>query len=127
MAAIGGVVQRTLDSSMEQMEKVRCEGVLDRMNGHLKDMRRRLQETVKFVSEKRDSAYSDLVARDLVEMEIYLYTGRLMLRDALKNPEREPLTEKFIVDALPEFEARHRRAMSNDYTTIDNHRTIIDY
>ena len=127
VAAIGGVVQRTLDSSMEQMEKVRCEGVLDRMNGHLKDMRRRLQETVKFVSEKRDSAYSDLVARDLVEMEIYLYTGRLMLRDALKNPEREPLTEKFIVDALPEFEARHRRAMSNDYTTIDNHRTIIDY
>lgn len=127
VAAIGGVVQRTLDPSMEQMEKVRCEGVLDRMNGHLKDMRRRLQEAVKFVSEKRDSAYSDLVARDLVEMEIYLYTGRLMLRDALKNVERETLTEKFIVDALPEFEARHRRAMSNDYTTIDNHRTIIDY
>jgi hypothetical protein len=67
------------------------------------------------------------MARPLVEMETYLFIGFLMLRDALKCQEREILAEKFILDALPEFEARYRLVMSNDTTTIDRHSEIIHY
>ncbi len=127
IAAIGGVMLRTLDPSMEAIAKMPCEGVLQRMKGLLAGMKAKQQEATKFVSDKRDSGYHDLMAKNLVEMEIYLYTGYLMVRDSIKNSEREIMTEKFILDALSEFDARYQRVMSNDYTTIDNHRTIIDY
>lgn len=127
IAAIGGVMLRTLDASMDEIAKIPCEGVCQRMKGILAEMKAKQQAAVKFVSEKRDSNYHDIMARNLVENEIYLYTGYLMIRDAIKHPEREIFAEKFILDALPEFEARYLKTMSNDYTTIDSHRTIIDY
>ncbi len=127
VAAIGGVLQRTLDRSMDELSKLGCEGVLQRMKGILDGMRRKQNEAVKFVADKRDSNYHDIMARNLVENEIYLYTGYLMIRDAIKNTQREVLAEKFVVDALPEFEARYQKTMSNDFTTIDRHREIIDY
>ncbi len=127
VAAIGGVMLRTLDASMDKIDKIPCEGVTLRLKSILSGFKARQREAVKFISDKRDSNYHDLMARNLVENEIYLYTGYLMLRDAILCPEREPLAEKFILDAIPEFESRHMKTMSNDYSTIDKHRTIIDY
>ena len=84
-------------------------------------------EAVKFVAEKKDSNYHDLMARPLVENETYIFVGYLMLRDALKSKEREILAEKFVLNAIPEFHSRFELVMSNDFSTIDRHREIIDY
>lgn len=128
IAAIGGVMQRTLDPVMDAYAKLPFEGVLERMNREVATMRKRLQEAVRFVAEKRDSKYHDLVARHLVEMETLTFVSLLLLRDGLKEPERRAvLAEKFVHDAIPEFARHHAVAMSNDYTTIDRHRDIIDY
>ena len=127
VAAIGGVMQRTLDKSMDELSKLPYEGVLERMNHIIADMREKQKKAISFVAEKKDSSYYDLMARNLVEMEIIIYTGLLMLRDAAKNSKREMLVEKFIVDALPDFNAKYEKVMSADYSTIDKHRDIIDY
>lgn len=127
VAAIGGVIQRTLDPSMDQMSKLPYDGVLQRMKNILGEMREKQREAVRFVADKHDSSYHDLMARNLVENEIYIFTGYLMIRDALKNQEREVFAEKFILDAIPQFAARFQKVMSNDFTTIYKHREIIDY
>jgi hypothetical protein len=128
VAAIGGVTQRTLDPVMDQYAKIPYEGVLERMNREVGKLRHRLQEAVRFVVEKRDPKYHDLVARPLVEMETLVFVSYLLLRDGHKEPERRVvLAEKYVRDAIPQFERHHAVVMSNDYTTIDRHRDIIDY
>ena len=83
--------------------------------------------SVKFVAEKKDPAYHDLMARSLVEMETYIFVGLLLLRDAMKCEDRAAIAERFILDAVPEFEKRFMRVTSGDVTLIDNKRDIIDY
>jgi hypothetical protein len=67
------------------------------------------------------------MARQLVSMETYIFIGYLMLRDALKDQEREALAEKFILNAIPEIESAYHLVMSADTTTIDKHSEIIGY
>jgi hypothetical protein len=67
------------------------------------------------------------MARPLVEMETYIFVGYLMLRDALKSPARSVLAEKYVLYSIPEFNCRHELVMSNDFSTIDKHREIVDY
>jgi hypothetical protein len=50
-----------------------------------------------------------------------------MLRDALKDSEREMFAERYILDAESKFTERYMRVMSGDLTVIDKHREIIDY
>jgi hypothetical protein len=128
VAAIGGVLQRTLDPIMDAYAKLPYDGVLERMNRELAKLRPRLQAAVRFVADKRDPKYHDLVARPLVEMETLVFVGHLLLRDARQDLERRAvLAEKFVRDAIPEFERHHALVMSGDNTTIDHHREIIDY
>ena len=50
-----------------------------------------------------------------------------MLRDAQKDAKREALTERYILDAVHDFERNNQIILSNDLTTIDRHREVIDY
>ncbi|HRU00660.1 MAG TPA: acyl-CoA dehydrogenase family protein, partial [Victivallales bacterium] len=127
VAAIGGVMQRVLDKSIEQLLKLNFEGTLERMVVEVRDMLNKHKKAVSFVQEKKDSSYHELMARNLVEMETIIYTTLLMMRDALKDQTREILAEKFLLDYLPEFNAKYEKVISGDYTTIDRHREIIDY
>jgi len=127
VAAIGGVIQRTLDPVMDDLSKLPFKGVLARMNKKLAEMRKKLQKAVIFVKEKKDTSYQGLMAAPLVAMETSVFVGYLMLRDALKDSGREILAEKFILDAESVFEADYALTMSNDFTTIDRHGEIIDY
>ena len=84
-------------------------------------------KAVKFVAEKKDPAYHDLMARSLVEMETYVFVGLLLLRDAAKCEERAAIAERYVLDSVPEFRKRYMRVTSGDVTLIDNNRDIIDY
>lgn len=127
VAAIGGVIQRVLDPVMNKYASLPYEGVLQRLNNKLAQIREKHLEAVKYVADKHDSNYHDLRAGALVEMETYIFVGFLMLRDALKDSEREILAEKYVLDMLPEFGRRYALVMNNDFLTIDKHREIIAY
>jgi alkylation response protein AidB-like acyl-CoA dehydrogenase len=127
VAAIGGVIQRTLDPVIDELAALPFEGHLLRLKNQVMEMREKQQKAVKYISEKKDSEYMDLMARNLVEMETYVFVGMLMLRDALKDAEREDLAERYILDAIPLFNCRFEKVTSGDITIIDKHREIIDY
>ncbi len=127
VAAIGGVMQRTLDKSIDELLRLPYDGALERMTHEVRDMLTKHKKAIAFVQAKKDSAYHDLMARNLVEMEIIIYTSLLMMRDALKDRSREIIAEKYVLDSIPQFNAKYEKTVSGDYSTIDRHREIIDY
>ncbi len=127
VAAIGGVLQRDNDKRLAELMALPFTGKLLRLKEVIAGHHARLLDAVKFVSEKKDPEYHDLMARSLVEMETYVFVGMLLLRDALKCDKRLPIAERYVLDSVPEFQKRYMRVMSNDTVLIDNHRDIIDY
>ena len=128
VAAIGGVMQRVLDPIIaDLMEKISDEGLVGRLKKLIAGMHEKHLAAVKFVADKKNSAYHDLRARNLVENETFIFVGLLMLRDALKDAAREPLAERYILDACADFERNYLLTVSDDLSTIDRHREVIDY
>ena len=127
VAAIGGVMQRDADKRLGEMFAIEFEGESARLAEIVKGLYAKQLEAVKFVADRKDVAYHDLHARDLVEMETYVFVGMLMLRDAQKCEDRFVLAERYILDAQAEFAKRYAKVMSGDLTVIDHHRDVIDY
>jgi len=127
VAAIGGVMQRQNDVRIAELMALPFEGMLARLKDKIAALYEKQLKAVKYVAEKKDAEYQSLVAQCLVEMETMVFVGMLMLRDALKDSEREVLAERYILDSESQFEERFIRVTSGDLTTIDKHREIIDY
>ncbi len=127
VAAIGGVMQRDADKRLNEMFAIEFEGESARLAEIVKGMYAKQLEAVKAVADRKDVAYHDLHARDLVEMETYVFVGMLMLRDAQKCEDRFVLAERYILDSQAEFAKRYAKVMSGDLTVIDHHRDVIDY
>ena len=127
VAAIGGVMQRNNDTRIAELMELPFEGTLLRLKDKIAALYEKQLKAIKYVAEKKDAEYQSLVAQCLVDMETFVFVGLLMLRDALKDSEREVLVERYVLDAESQFEERYIRVMSGDLTTIDKHREIIDY
>ena len=127
VAAIGGVIQRDNDLRIKELASLEFHGKLARLRDTLMALHARQLDAVKFVAEKKDPEYHDLMARSLVEMETSIFVGLLLLRDAMKCEDRVAIAERWVLDSIPEFETRYMRVMSGDVTLIDNNRDIIDY
>ena len=127
VAAIGGVMQRDLDKRIGELAALELPPALGRLRDKVMKLHAKHLEAVRMVADKHDVEYHDLVARDLVEMETYIFVGLLLLRDAAKCADREAIAERFVLDAVPEFEARFLRVTSLDGTLIERRRDVIDY
>ncbi len=127
VAAIGGVIQRDNDERIKEFFALPFEGESAKLAAIVKKMYEKQLEAVKFVSDKKNAEYHDLMARALVENETYIFVGLLLLRDSLKSAVRLPIASRYILDGQFEFEKRYLKIMSNDTLLIENHRSIIDY
>ena len=127
VAAIGGIMQRVLDPIISEMLGMSCEGFDPALLKKVGVMFAKQKEAVQFVADKKDSAYHDLRARNLVENETFVFVSLLMLRDAKKDAKRLPLAERYILDAAHDFERNYQIIMSGDLSTIEKHRDVIDY
>ena len=127
VAAIGGVIQRDNDQRIHELAGLEFTGKLARLRDMVMELYEDQLKAVKYVAEKKDPAYHDLMARSLVEMETYVFVGLLLLRDAAKCEDRAAIAERYVLDSVPEFRKRFMRVTSGDVTLIDNNRDIIDY
>ncbi len=127
VAAIGGVTQRVLDPILDKYSSLEYEGHLARLRSKVDELRNKQTQAIEFITQLKDSSYTDLMARNIVEMETFVFTGYLMLRDALKDSTRTVFAERYILDAIPEFEKRFITVISGDVSLIDKHTEIIDY
>ena len=127
VAAIGGVMQQVLAQHIGELNAIELPAELAALREQLMAKNVLLQNAVKTVADKKDSAYHDLVARDLVAMQTEIYVGLLLLRDAAIEPKRAAIAERYVLDAMREFDLHYAIATSGDDRLIANRRDIIDY
>lgn len=125
VAAVGGVLNRVLDPIMDGLSHLPYEGCLRRLASRIDMAREHLKQAVHLVESRKDSDYHDLMAGRLCRMETTVFTGYLMLRDALRDRRREPAVEQFIQFAIPELEQDYHTIASGDVSLIDNHVDIL--
>jgi len=114
VAAIGGVMQRTLDPLLDELAALAYSGRLAELASEVGQARKLADDAVAFVEQKADSAYLDLMARRLVRMQTLVLISYLLLRDAKNAPERICICERFIGEYLPEITRQHQTVMAGD-------------
>ena len=130
VAAIGGVMGRTLDGRIaEMMAFVSDEGISGELKKIVAEMLEKQRAAIDFVAGMKATApdYRNLRARALVENETFIFAGMLLLRDAQKDPAREAIAERYIRDAKFDFLRNHELIMSGDCTTIARHEEVTAY
>ena len=128
VAAIGGVMKRSLDKMMNELfDAIPETDFTSPLKAILKKEYDMQHEAVNFITEKKDPDYHNLRARSMVENETFLFVGLLLLRDTLKDADREAVTERYILDGEKDFERNYKLVMSDDRSVMEKHRSIIDY
>lgn len=100
VAAIGGVINDILKASFEKKEDQNYKGILQKLAGHLKEIREIFLECRKYITDKNDQFFQDIAARELVEMYSFLFVGYLLLDEARINNRKAFIANRYIVNAL---------------------------
>ncbi|MBQ9755930.1 MAG: acyl-CoA dehydrogenase family protein [Lentisphaeria bacterium] len=127
VAAIGGVIQRHLDTRINEVAAEITGDKAVALKDKLMALLDKQHEAVGFVSSLKNPAYHDMMARNLVEMETIIFVGLLLLRDGVKCADRAPVAERYVLNGINDFNQRYAQVMSGDVTLIANNRDIIDY
>lgn len=125
VAGIGGVVQRVLDPLMDEIASLPFERKLRRLLAPVEMARERLSKAIEFVESRNDSDYFELMTARLCQMETFVLISLLLLRDAMRDRNREPLAECFINEGLAEFDGWEKIVTSGSFTVIDRHDDIL--
>ncbi len=100
VAAAGNVVNDILRDHFDKKEAKEYGGGLTTLANCLKEIRRLYYESLKYVTEKKDSVFQDVAAKDLVELYSYLVMGYLVLDEAERNSRKVFIANRYILSAL---------------------------
>lgn len=100
VAASGGVLNDVLGEYFGEKERAEYKGGLAKLANHLREIRLLFLESLKYVVEKKDNHFQDVASRDLVEIYSYLHCGYLLLDEAVIEPRKVFVANRYIVTAL---------------------------
>jgi alkylation response protein AidB-like acyl-CoA dehydrogenase len=100
IAAAGNVVNDILRDYFDEKEVKGYGGGLTPLANCLKEIRQLFYDSLKFVTEKKDSSFQDVAAKDLVELYSYLVIGYLVLDEAERDSRKVFIANRYILSAL---------------------------
>jgi alkylation response protein AidB-like acyl-CoA dehydrogenase len=100
VAAIGGVINDILADHFEKKMKKTYKGTLVKLAKHLQEIRDIFLDCLKYVTDKNDSQFQDVAAKELVELYSFLYVGFLVLDEAEINAHKKFIANRYITNAL---------------------------
>ena len=100
VAANGGVINDILAERFEEYEKKNYKGGVAPLVNHLKEIREIFKDCLKYVIEKKDPAFQDVAAKDLVELYTYLIIGYLLLDQAEIEPKKIFIANRYVLTSL---------------------------
>ncbi|PLX40542.1 MAG: acyl-CoA dehydrogenase [Deltaproteobacteria bacterium] len=125
VAAIGGITQRVLEPLMEELSQLPYHGKLRRLANSVDAAREKLNQAIKSALDREDNEYLSLMTRRLCAAETVVFVSYLMLRDALKDPDREVLVERYVLDNVPVAELDCQVVISGELSVIDERDKIL--
>lgn len=99
VAAIGGVVNDIFADHFAEKERKEYKANLARLADELKEMRALFLDCLKYVMDKTDKHLQSVVAKELVEMYSYLYTGYLLMDEAEIDSRKVFIANRYILGA----------------------------
>jgi hypothetical protein len=109
------------------IERAEDEAIV-RMKGlsrKLLQARKWLADAVTYLTQKKDSRYTDLSARELVEMATGILIGYLFIRQAQFSQRKKIIAKRFITRMLPQIKMNYHRIVSGDNSTLKHFNTIV--
>jgi alkylation response protein AidB-like acyl-CoA dehydrogenase len=100
VAAIGGVINDIFAERFDECEQKEYKGGVGNLVNHLKEIREIYKDCIKYVADKKDPAFQDVAAKDLVELYSYQYIGYLLLEHAEKEPKKIFTANRYILNSL---------------------------
>ena len=100
VAAISGVINDILKENFDKKEKKQYPGGLARLANYVKEIRGIFYDCLKYVMDKKDSAFQDVAAKDLVELYSYIYIGYMLLDEAEKDDRKIFTANRYIITSL---------------------------
>jgi alkylation response protein AidB-like acyl-CoA dehydrogenase len=99
VAATGGAVTGVLDQILDKCETQTYRGELRPLHQQLVEIRTKYKECRDFLAAKKDAAYQELQAHNLVDMYGSIYVGYLVLNEALVSPKKLLVAKKYVSDS----------------------------
>ena len=100
VAASGGVINDILAAKFDEYEKKNYKGGVAPLVNHLIEIREIFKDCLKYVIERKDPAFQDVAAKDLVELYTYLITGYLLLDQAEIEPKKVFIANRYVLTSL---------------------------
>ncbi|MBN1352638.1 acyl-CoA dehydrogenase family protein [candidate division KSB1 bacterium] len=114
VAAIGGVLTRTLDPEFDKLEAIIGDTELKPFLEITSHCRQLLNATIDFVKSKNDADFTSLHARRIVEMALELYNALLLLRYAQFSDHKKMIAQHYARDLRLKAEVHHRAIIEDD-------------
>jgi alkylation response protein AidB-like acyl-CoA dehydrogenase len=100
VAASGGTINDILSERFDEYENKNYKGGVAPLVNHLKEIREIFKDCLKYVVERKDPAYQDVAAKDLVELYTYLIIGYLLLDQAEIEPKKVFIANRYVLTSL---------------------------
>jgi alkylation response protein AidB-like acyl-CoA dehydrogenase len=100
VAATGGVLNDLLADHFEMKMKKSYKGALVKLADHLKEIREIFLDCLKYVTDKKDTHFQEVAAKELVDLYAFLYVGYMVLDEAEIHQHKIFIANRYITNAL---------------------------
>lgn len=118
---ISGMVERYYSECSEDESTTRMKG----LSRKLLQARGWLKEAVTYLNNKKDSQYTDLSARNLVDIATGILIGYLLIKQAQYSARKKIVAKRFITRLLPQVKMHYHHIVSGDKSTLKHFDTLI--
>jgi len=126
VGAIGGILAGAMNQTWENFNAQNFPARLKPLSNKVKTLLPLLSEAVEFLKTKKDSNYTDYIARRLVDMNLDVLIAILFLDCAENDTRKASLAEVWIHDAALKVQQNHQFIVADSTQLMDFHKEIID-
>ena len=126
---IAAAVRTITSGAMERLfaERAEEDGVkqVKGLSRKLLQARKLLADAVTYLTKRKDSRYTELYARELVDMATGILIGYLLIKQTQHSARKKIIAKRFITRMLPQLKMNYRHIASGDNSTLKHFETIV--
>ena len=126
---IAAAVRTITSGAMEKLfaERAEEDGVkqVKGLSRKLLQARKLLSDAVTYLTRRKDSRYTELYARELVDMATAILIGYLLIKQTQHSARKKIIAKRFITRMLPQLKMNYRHIASGDNSTLKHFDTIV--
>jgi len=117
-AAVRGIISGGVERYFSERAEDESTAYMKGFSRKLLQARRWLKKAVEYINNKKDSHYTDLYARNLVDIATGILIGYLFIKQAQYSARKKIVAKRFITRLLPQVKMNYQHIVSGDKITL---------